>query len=98
MVWQGDQVQTVVIQDEDSSTWHKGSYRLVVRCAGEASLVAHFSLDGHSAVRQLQPCSPHGSVDQIEVRIGVDARLGKVVIVPAGESRAAVGYAIQKVG
>jgi hypothetical protein len=97
VVQRGSQLQTMIIHDEDNSTWAKGTYRLVVRCAGEASLVAHFSLDGASEIRQLTPCTPLGVVDQIELKIAADAKLGKILIIPAGESEAAVGYAIQKV-
>lgn len=93
---QGSQLQTMVIHDEDRGAWPKGRYRFVVRCVGQASLVAHFSLDATSAIKELPPCSPSGTVDQLEVTIGADAHLSKVVIVPAGQSMAAVGYAIQR--
>jgi hypothetical protein len=91
-------VQTMIIRDEDAGAWAPGRYRLVVRCAGEGVLVAHFSLGERSVVRQLNGCEAATSTDALEVELDRVARNSVVVLVPAGESMAAVGYQIHKVG
>jgi hypothetical protein len=91
-------VQTMIIRDEDAGTWAPGKYRLVVRCAGEGVLVAHFSLGERSAIRQLKTCARTTSTDSLELALDDAAHRSVVVIVPAGESMGAVGYAIQKIG
>ncbi len=89
-------VQTMVIQDEDRGAWSPGTYRLVVRCAGEGSIVAHFSIDGNSIVRQLTPCAAAPSTDVLELKLTQPGKRSVVVLIPAGESMAAVGYQIQR--
>ncbi|SDP35687.1 hypothetical protein SAMN04489867_2177 [Pedococcus dokdonensis] len=91
-------VQTMIIRDEDAGTWTPGKYRLVVRCAGEGVLVAHLSLGGRSNIRQLDACTAATMTDAVEVQLDQPAHNSVVVIVPAGESMAAVGYQIEKVG
>ena len=66
-------LQTMVIRDEDSSTWKPGAYQLLVTCAGAGVLVAHFSLDGQSAVRELRPCDSGVSTDTLDVAITTPA-------------------------
>lgn len=91
-------IQTMIIRDEDAGAWAPGRYRLVVRCAGEGVLVAHFSLGERSVIRQLNDCAAASSTDALEVKLDRAARNSVVVVVPAGESMAAVSYQIQKVG
>ena len=90
-------VQTMIIRDEDAGAWAPGRYRLVVRCAGEGVLVAHFSLGERSVIRQLMDCAAATRTDALEIELDRVARNSVVVVVPAGESMAAVGYQIQKV-
>lgn len=90
--------QTMIIRDEDAGAWAPGTYRLVVRCAGEGVLVAHFSLGERSVIRQLNACSATTSTDSLELKLDQAAQKSVVVVVPAGESMGAVGYQIQKVG
>jgi hypothetical protein len=98
VVQRGTGVQTMIIRDEDAGEWAPGTYRLVVRCAGEGVLVAHFSLGEQSVIRQLNACAPTTSTDSLELKLGQAAQKSVVVVVPAGESMGAVGYQIRKVG
>ena len=91
-------VQTMIIRDEDAGTWPAGTYRLVVRCAGEGVLVAHFSLGDRSVIRQLNDCAGTTSTDALELVLDRAAPKSVVVLVPAGKSMAAVGYQIHKIG
>lgn len=90
-------VQTMIIRDEDAGAWGPGTYHLVVRCAGEGVLVAHFSLGERSVIRQLNACTATTSTDSIELSIDRAAQKSVVVVVPAGESMGAVGYQVHKV-
>ena len=90
-------VQAMIIRDEDAGTWAPGTYRLVVRCAGEGVLVAHFSLGQRSVIRQLSECQATTSTDSLELTLDQAAQKSIVVVVPAGESMGAVGYQIRKV-
>jgi hypothetical protein len=90
-------LQTMIIRDEDEGAWAPGTYRLVVRCAGEGVLVAHFSLGDRSVIRQLNPCAATTTTDALELTLDRAAPKSVVVLVPAGESMGAVGYQIQKV-
>lgn len=98
VVQRGTGVQTMMIRDEDAGAWAPGTYRLVVRCAGEGVLVAHFSLGDRSMIRQLNACAATTSTDSLELKLHQAAQKSVVVVVPAGESMGAVGYQIQKVG
>lgn len=91
-------VQTMIIRDEDAGAWGPGKYRLVVRCAGEGLLVAHLSLGGRSNIRELDACTAATMTDTVEVQVDRATHNSVVVIVPAGESMAAVAYQIEKVG
>jgi hypothetical protein len=90
-------LQTMIIRDEDAGAWAPGTYRLVVRCAGEGVLVAHFSLGMRSVIRQLNDCAATTSTDSLELTLDQAAQKSVVVVVPAGESMGAVGYQIEKV-
>jgi hypothetical protein len=90
-------LQTMIIRDEDAGAWAPGTYRLVVRCAGEGVLVAHFSLGKRSVIRQLNDCEATTSTDSLELTLDQAAQKSVVVVVPAGESMGAVGYQIEKV-
>ena len=90
-------VQTMIIRDEDEGSWAPGTYRLVVRCAGEGVLLAHFSLGERSVIRQLNPCAATTTTDSLELALDQAAPKSVVVLAAAGESMAAVGYQIQKV-
>ncbi|NYG07449.1 hypothetical protein BJ986_001936 [Phycicoccus badiiscoriae] len=90
-------LQTMIIRDEDAGAWRPGTYRLVVRCAGEGVLVAHFSLGERSVIRQLDACTAATSTDSLELSIDRAAQKSVVVVVPAGESMGAVGYQVHKV-
>ena len=61
-------------------------------------LVARFCLGERSAIRQLDDCTAASSTVAVEVELDRVARNSVVVIVPAGESMAAVSYQIEKVG
>ena len=98
VVQRGTGVQTMIIRDEDAGAWPPGTYRLVVRCAGEGVLVAHFSLGDRSMIRQLNACAATTSTDFLELKLPHAAQKSVVVVGPAGESMGAVGYQIQKVG
>jgi len=91
-------VQTMIMRDEDAGTWPAGTYRLVVRCAGEGVLVAHFSLGDRSVIRQLNDCAATTNTDALELALDRAAPKSVVVLVPAVESMAAVGYQIHKIG
>ena len=90
-------VQAMIIRDEDAGPWTPGRYRLVVRCAGEGVLVAHFALGERSVIRQLSACAATPSTDSLDLQIDDAAQKSVVVLVPAGESMGAVGYAIERI-
>lgn len=96
VVTQGAQRQTMIIRDEDQAKWATGRYRLTVRCAGKGDLVAHFSIDDRAVVKQLSPCAPTMSIDYVDLSVIQSGKVSTIVIVPVGETVAAVGYDITK--
>ncbi|HEU5222773.1 MAG TPA: hypothetical protein VFU07_03735 [Candidatus Lumbricidophila sp.] len=87
----------MIIHDADNSDWPAGRYRLTAVCAGFGSIVANFGIGAYGEVKELAPCTNAGSVDYVEIELPTTATGLTVVLVPAGDSRAAVGYTIQKI-
>jgi hypothetical protein len=84
----------MVIRDEDSSTWERGSYRLEVACAGEGTLVAFIGVGANAQIKELLPCRVGVSTDHVDVDVPRVATQGTIVIV--GDTRAAVAYRVLK--
>lgn len=94
---QSGRVTTMVIRDEGANVWAKGNYRLVIYCAGTGTLYAYFELGGESEIQELLPCAPTVSTGTVDLALPNDASASKVMIIPAGETEAAVAYQIQRV-
>lgn len=96
VVQHGATVQTMVIRDEDGSSWPKGNYRLVVYCVGSGTLYAHFSIGDVAKIEEIPPCGTTVTTGAVDVASKSGATKMSVVIVPAGDAKAAVSYQIQR--
>lgn len=95
-VLRSGQVETMVIRDEDHTTWSSGRYRLVVNCGGTGLLVAHFAIGGTSEIRQLPPCTDDVATDVVALSLKKPASPLTVMIVPVGVTKAAVAYRVER--
>jgi hypothetical protein len=96
VVRQGAQANTMVIRDEGAEAWQAGNYRLVVYCAGSGTLYANFRLGSTAQIEELPPCSPSVTTGAVSLRLAAAAKGSAVIIIPAGNTNAAVSYQIQR--
>jgi hypothetical protein len=92
----GSSLRTMVIRDEDHSTWQAGRYRLEVSCAGAGILVAYLGVDCSSQIKQLMPCRAGISTDHVDLDVPRVGHEGVIVITPVGDTKAAVAYRVIK--
>lgn len=97
VVEENSRVQTMVIRDESSSSFAKGDYRLVVRCAGAGTLYAHFAIGKASTIEELKTCgTPTATTSAVSLSVPTDADRLSVIIMPIGNAQAAVAYQVQR--
>ncbi|QGN46417.1 hypothetical protein ACN26Y_09045 [Micromonospora sp. WMMD558] len=97
VVDQGEGPMTMVIRDEGAEEWKAGDYRLVVNCAGSGTLYAYFRLGDRSDIQEMLPCGTTVTTGAIGLRLRSAVTGSAVLIIPAGDVRAAVSYQIQRV-
>lgn len=95
VLYQESSQQTMVIRDEDESSWGPGNYRLVVYCVGEGVLYAHLGIGGRSKVEELPPCSDDITTGVVDLHIPEEVSGLTVIIIPVGPVEAAISYQLQ---
>ena len=88
--------QAMVMRDEDATTWEAGTYRLRVACAGQGSLSVTFAVGAQVRDKQLPPCRPDISTDQVDLVLPRATAHAVVQITPVGNTWAAVAYRVVK--
>jgi hypothetical protein len=95
---QGANLTSMVIRDEDESTWEAGDYNLIVNCVGTGKLFAFFQIGEESEIKELQDCSPtSAATDTVHVMVKSKIKASsRVMIIPVGSPQAAVSYQVQR--
>ncbi|GAB3618831.1 hypothetical protein GCM10027417_00910 [Glutamicibacter endophyticus] len=88
--------RTTLLINEDDSTWSPGNYELVVRCVGSGQVYSVLTIGSQTVAGEIASCSEPGGEQQLSLTLEQSAENSRVTIIPVGDTRAAVGYVIDR--
>ncbi|MHC6177501.1 hypothetical protein [Glutamicibacter endophyticus] len=88
--------RTIPLINQDASTWSPGKYELVVRCVGSGQIYPVLTIGSQTIAGEIASCAEPGGEQQLNLTLEQSAENSRVTIIPVGDTRAAVGYVIDR--